>query len=120
MVGQAAAVYTPHLGAESEPLDSCLDRFWEAGDELDEVDAPLVPPEVTHPLLRRLGPSPFAKSRFPFVGLLATCYDVISRAALMNDDEADEVPAAPEPASKPLPGRKKRRIGKAKAMKKDD
>ena len=74
-----------------------------------------------HPLLRRLGPSPFESSRFPFVGLLATCYDVISKAALMNDDESApeaEVPAPP--AAKPLPGRRTRTIGKAKAVKKAD
>ena len=125
MVGQAAAVYTPHLGAEVRPLDADLAQFWHASDELDEVDAPIAPPEVSHPLLRRLGPSPFEASRFPFVGLLATCYDVISRAALLSDPDAAEglerAEAAPvEPATRPLPGRKSLKLGKAKAFKKDD
>ena len=103
------------------PLDACLDRFWEAGEELDEVDAPIAPPEVSHPLLRRLGPSPFEASRFPFVGLLATCYDVISKAALMSDDDSlGESDSPSPPASKPLPGRRTRTLGKAKAVKQTD
>jgi uncharacterized Zn finger protein len=116
--GGASAVYSPHLGVETTPLDACLDRFWEAGLELDQVDAPIAPPEVSHPLLRRLGPSPFEQSRFPFVGLLATCYDVISAAALRDDDEpdADRAPPAPKPSSNPLPSRRTRKLGKAKPI----
>lgn len=116
--GGASAVYSPHLGVETTPLDACLDRFWEAGLELDQVDAPIAPPEVSHPLLRRLGPSPFEQSRFPFVGLLATCYDVISAAALRDEDEtdADQAPAPPKPSSNPLPSRRTRKLGKAKPI----
>ncbi|HVZ93811.1 MAG TPA: hypothetical protein VG797_04815 [Phycisphaerales bacterium] len=64
------------------PLAECLDDFWEAGPELAEVETPIKPPEVTHALLRRLGPSPFEGAKFPLVGLLATCYDAISRSVL--------------------------------------
>jgi hypothetical protein len=99
-------------------LDACLDRFWEAGLELDQVDAPIAPPEVSHPLLRRLGPSPFEQSRFPFVGLLATCYDVISAAALRDEDEpdTDRAPPPPKPSANPLPSRRTRKLGKAKPI----
>lgn len=49
-------------------------------------DLPIAPPAISHPLLRRLGPSPFAPptgtAKFPLVGLLATCYDLISDAAI--------------------------------------
>lgn len=124
--GVPAPVYAPHLGSEVVPLDACLDRFWDAGSELDEVDAPIAPPEVSHPLLRRLGPSPFEASRFPFVGLLATCYDVISRAALRDDEDsaepgqAETTPDAPADApSRPLPTRRSRTLGKAKAIDRD-
>lgn len=71
------------------PLDQCLGDFWEAGPELDQVETPLRPPRVHHALLRRLGPSPFEDAKFPLVGLLATCYDTISRAALERRDAAE-------------------------------
>jgi hypothetical protein len=29
-----------------------------------------------------MGPSPFPKAKFPIVGLLATCYDLVSRDAI--------------------------------------
>ncbi len=64
------------------PLDACLDAFWDMGPGLAELDTPLRPPEVTHALLRRLGPSPFKEGKFPLVGLLATCYETISKAAI--------------------------------------
>lgn len=77
-----AIVYQPQIPGVVEgsglPLGSDLERFWEAGPELSRIDAPVSEPEVSHVLLRRLGPSPFTESRFPLVGLLATCYEVVS------------------------------------------
>lgn len=64
------------------PLEEEADRFWDVGVELDEVITKLGPPEVAHPLVRRLGPSPFDDCRFPLVGLLATCCDVVTEATL--------------------------------------
>ncbi len=78
------------------PLEDSLDRFWEAGPDLDSLETPLRPPEVSHALLRRLGPSPFKEGKFPLVGLLATCYDTISAWALRKDD-APPGPAQPQP-----------------------
>ncbi len=69
----------------SPPLEQCLEHFWEPGPELEEIQTPLRPPEVSHALLRRLGPSPFEEGKFPIVGLLATCYDAISRSALSGE-----------------------------------
>lgn len=109
-----------HLGA---PLDADLDGFWNAGAALRGLETPLRAPEVSHPLLRRLGPSPFKDGQFPLVGLLATCYDVASayvlkeaeaEAAAGGDDEtpADEPPVEP---SKPEPRVSlKKVLGKAK------
>lgn len=79
----------------SPPLEACLDRFWHAGPELDRIETAVRRPEVSHALLRRLGPSPFAEGRFPLVGLLATCYDTISRSALesINPPPASIAPA---------------------------
>lgn len=92
--GVEAPVYIPTAhGDGAVPLAQCLDRFWEAGPELDLVDLPIEPPQVSHALLRRLGPSPFPESRFPLVGLLATCYDVVSKHTL----ESGDAPPPPQP-----------------------
>jgi len=49
--------------------------FWETAEELP--DAPEMPPDLP-PALERLGPSPFPKSGFPFLGFLATVYDHVA------------------------------------------
>jgi uncharacterized Zn finger protein len=72
---------------QAPPLDQEVGRFWDAGPELAEVDVQLDPPAVSKPLLRRLGPSPFDQAAFPLVGLLATCYDVISERAAAGRGE---------------------------------
>ncbi len=75
---------------EPVPLEQCMESFWDSGPGLDQVDMPIEPPEVSHPLLRRLGPSPFGgPGRFPLVGLLATCYEVISEAAIRGEGETN-------------------------------
>lgn len=108
----AVSVYAARIPGVSEQgapaLDQCLDRFWEIGPELRDVDFPIEPPQVAHPLLRRLGPSPFASdiAKFPLVGLLATCYEIAGKAALTDSKPAalpepgtgvDEVTPLPEP-----------------------
>jgi len=111
--GLSMPVYTPAPpagdGASLAALETLASRFWEGGDP----GVPLViePPPVSHPLLRRLGPSPFEGRRFPMVGLLATCYEVISRHAIEGDldpseaaalgSEADAL-ASDEPGAAPL------------------
>lgn len=76
----------PGVPANAPSLDSDLDQFWAEPDGLDEIDMTPRKAEVTHPLLRRLGPTPFAKGKFPLVGLLATCYDIASEAAVREGD----------------------------------
>ncbi|MFG0282815.1 MAG: hypothetical protein ACF8R7_00190 [Phycisphaerales bacterium JB039] len=66
-----------------------------------EVDLSLRPPEVSHPLLRRLGPSPFEDGKFPLVGLLASCYEYISEVTLRSstgeeDSSTDDTDVADE------------------------
>ncbi|TVQ31384.1 MAG: hypothetical protein EA376_09755 [Phycisphaeraceae bacterium] len=91
----AAPAYAPRpvsgadLALAKLPVD--VETFWSTGPELDLLEMPMKRPEVSHPLLRRLGPSPF-EARFPMVGLLATCYDVISEAAIRAEDEAEAAP----------------------------
>jgi len=89
----AAPAYKPRpipaAEAPAPPLSACLGSFWSAGPELDSIETTASKPEVTHALLRRLGPTPFEEARFPLVGLLATCYDVMSEAAVRWAAEAE-------------------------------
>lgn len=92
-------VYSPLVPGVSDvqapPLEECVEGFWEAGPELARLETPIEKPEVSHPLLRRLGPSPFGAGggKFPLVGLLATCYEVISEATIRASEQpADEQP----------------------------
>ncbi len=80
-------------GAESPlpPLEEQGAHFWEAGHELDRLETTLEPPEVSNALLRRLGQSPF-EGRFPLVGLLATCYETISRSVIESNINQDDEP----------------------------
>lgn len=83
----ATPVYTPHVpgvNPQSAPLEQSIAGFWSAPDPdaLSALDMPIALPEVSHPLLRRVGPSPFQGAKFPLVGLLATCYDVISQSVI--------------------------------------
>lgn len=73
--------------ARVESLEACVERFWEAGEGLDRVSTAMRGPEVRHALLRRLGPSPFEGSKFPMVGLLATCYDLVTQHALAREGQ---------------------------------
>jgi hypothetical protein len=72
---------------EATPLDANLDQFWDLGPQIAELETHIGAPPITHPLLRRLGPSPFSNSSFPLVGLLASCYDSISADVLKRAEE---------------------------------
>lgn len=74
----------------SAPLDDSLGSFWEVGDELKELDTPIEPPALNCVLLRRLGSSPFPEGRFPLIGLMATCYQLIGEHAIREDESGDE------------------------------
>ncbi|MDX9911016.1 MAG: hypothetical protein RBS39_04210 [Phycisphaerales bacterium] len=98
--GSAAPVYQPRIPGFDDVASGGelgLEGFWDAGPELEAVDTPLEPPPVSHPLLRRLGPSPFKDGRFPLVGLLATCYEVIGddarNGAIPADGHEGDAPA---------------------------
>ena len=51
------------------------DSFWRPTAQIHEP--PALPAE-TASVLERLGPTPFAKSGFPFLGFLATVYDHVA------------------------------------------
>lgn len=89
-----APVYVGHIPGlaerEGRTLEDDLATFWSMPEELLSAPPRPTPPEMSHLLLRRLGPSPF-EGRFPLVGLLATCYDVIrERVELQGDQEPSE------------------------------
>jgi len=66
----------------AQPFESVVGEFWSLDSRLDELETSPGQPEVAHALLRRLGPSPFTESRFPMVGLMATCYDLVTEDVL--------------------------------------
>lgn len=129
--GRAAAYDAPpHPEADlaATPLDQSIEQFWEAGHRMDELELTLRRPETALPILRRLGASPFEEGKFPLVGLLATCYKVVSEAALEESEGGDgalqvgdsaapsSADAAPEADSESGSGGLTRpSIGKAKA-----
>lgn len=93
--GGGSPIYTQHLPGIADfaapPIPETLGNFWALGEEVDDLDLPLEPPEVSHPLLRRMGASPFAGAKFPLVGLLATCYDLVT-----EDMSREDTAVAPE------------------------
>ncbi len=66
----------------ADRLEDNLERFWRAGEELDEVEILIEPSETPLELLEQLGTSPFERGSFPLIGFLATTYDKVSRDAL--------------------------------------
>jgi len=91
-------VYQQHVPGVVElpakPLETSIASFWDAGPGLDALELPLERPKVSHPLLRRLGPSPLTGAQFPLVGLLASCYDLFSDDAMRR---STSTPGTPQP-----------------------
>ncbi|HYE03592.1 MAG TPA: hypothetical protein VD963_10200 [Phycisphaerales bacterium] len=89
---ESVPVYLPEVPGLSDtvsrPLEEELENFWTAGPGLAQVDLAIAPPEIDKPLLRRLGPSPFPAAKFPLIGLLSTCYELVGRAALAGGESA--------------------------------
>ena len=102
--GAGVPVYVQHVPGVAEadspwnrPLEDSVNEFWSAGprgeDALASLEMPVQPPAVSHPLLRRLGPSPWQGqpgAKFPLVGLLATCYDMVSESIVRSAEGAGE------------------------------
>jgi uncharacterized Zn finger protein len=63
-----------------QPLEEEIDRFWEAGPELDTIRISIKPPPVPLPALRRLGRPNFVTEDLP--RLLSPAYEAVSRSAL--------------------------------------
>lgn len=90
----SAPVYLQRISGASDvssaPLEQSMGSFYEAGD-LASLETPIAPPPVSHPLLRRLGPSPFLSAPFPLVGLLASCYETISAETIAGAEQEPTV-----------------------------
>jgi uncharacterized Zn finger protein len=100
----SAPLYQQHVPGvadiPSATLEESASAFWDAGSGLSQLDIPLDAPKVSHPLLRRLGQSPFTGvAQFPLVGLLASCYDTISRDALLAAEGPDALAASADEPS---------------------
>ncbi len=108
--GAGVAVYVQHVPGAAEPdspwnrpLEESASEFWSTGprgeESLASLELPIQPPAISHPLLRRLGPSPWAGvagAKFPLVGLLATCYDMVSESVVRSAESEEPVVAATE------------------------
>ncbi len=91
--GPATAHQPPDRSIAAEPvaLDRAIDSFYDLRPEILNFETRLARPEVSHVLVRRLGPSPFPDSRFRILGLLATCYDLVSQQVIEETvDGADD------------------------------
>ena len=63
------------------------EKFWKAGADADVLVAPEA--EVSS-ALQRLGAAPFPRSKFPFLGFLATVYDHVAAHAMGRARRRDE------------------------------
>jgi hypothetical protein len=72
------------------PLPTDPRAFYSAGPGMDALQP--APPDAPS-ALERLGPSPFPKAKFPFLGFLASVYDHVSSHAKARTDS----PAPPQP-----------------------
>lgn len=111
----SASIYAARVPGVTDlppaPLEESLQQFWDIGPNFDQFEAPLEAPPVSHPLLRRLGPSPLAApaagapgATFPLVGLLASCYETAAESALraIAAEARSDAAAAPDaPAAAP-------------------
>ncbi len=75
-----------------KPLEECLDTFWQAGPALNSFSVNPAPPEVDHPILKRLGDPPFKAGKQDIAVLLAEAYTAASRAAQRQALQGDAGP----------------------------
>lgn len=86
-------------GAAAGLLD-CVDDYWRAGRGLRGVERTAAEPALPLPVLRRLGPPPFAEPDVDVARLLGPAYAAFSRWAVAVAEAADAAgDAAAEPAA---------------------
>ncbi len=67
----------------SEPLEDHLADFYEAGEDLDDINIQVTPPPVPTAILKRLGPVPLRDIPEEWTGDLTRMYEVVSKDALV-------------------------------------
>ncbi len=78
-----------------EPLEQCLDRFWDSSDSFDDFEVKLEPPPVDAVPIKRLGaPGFWRDNRTDLLTLFSTGYKAVTQASLnaalgSRDDQAD-------------------------------
>ena len=65
-----------------QPLEECLGRFWEAGEDLAAFRVSITPPAVPETLLKRLGPIPLPEAPEDINAILRDRYQIVSQQAL--------------------------------------
>jgi uncharacterized Zn finger protein len=87
----------------SEPLEDHISDFWEAGEELDDINIQVTPPPVPQAILKRLGPVPLRDLPEEWTGDLARMYEVVSKDALAFAYVRNAPPRLPIPTDEPAP-----------------
>lgn len=91
--GRAAAHPAPRTALEigpQEPLEAQAVGFWSLLRSPDTDPPEPLRDQVSHSLLRRMGPSPLG-GKFPIVGLLASVYDAVSESVRRQVDGIEHV-----------------------------
>ncbi len=96
----AVPIYAPQIPGVTDqaavPLDASLDNFWDAGAGLDTLELPIEEPVVSHPMLRRLGSTPFEGW-----GAAPAQPEAIGSPAVRSRAARGGPPIAPTPAAPP-------------------
>jgi uncharacterized Zn finger protein len=82
---QPELVEVPRLASSSanraKPLEECLDRYWQKGSEIDQLEINPTAPEIQNAVLKRLGDSPFSIGDANMTTLLSKAYLVAGQEA---------------------------------------
>lgn len=84
VIAEPAATYGPEPApaVESAPLEACLDRYWDPGEDLDDFRVTVAPPPVGAALLKRLGTPPFWEGPQDFLTTLGAVYAAVTAGAM--------------------------------------
>ncbi|RMD61958.1 MAG: hypothetical protein D6824_07375 [Planctomycetota bacterium] len=101
-LGRGQGAQPAYLQAPPSPEAGATSGFWRPGRSVETLDLTPKPAATSHPLLRRLGPSPFRDGRFPMLGLLATCCSAFAAAEAPGCDAGgdDGCRQGPEPSAR--------------------
>ncbi len=83
---EAALAATTLPEEEVKLLESCLDNFWQAGEELTDFRVNLAAPEVENAVLKRLGEAPFKVGKQNLAELLVPAYKIARKVAEEKKD----------------------------------